>query len=260
VEMKPISTVDFYYFSGTGNTLLVVNKIKEIFERNNIAVNLFRLEKSNPKEMDTSHTIGLGFPVAEQGTFPLVWDFIRAMPQCSGTKVFMVDTMFAFSGGVVGPVRKILKSKGYTTIGAKEICMPNSLFPKKIDEEKNNRIVEKGLLQAERYAEDIIACKSRWSRIPLLSDFMAIFSQAEWCWNLLRKHYLLQVDTSKCSQCGLCESLCPVGNIEMQEFPVIREYCTICMRCISFCPKKAIARTNTTHERYRAVNVKEIRG
>lgn len=250
--------IDFYCFSGTGNTLLVVKKMIEVFEKNDNIVNLFRLETSDPKEIDTTHTIGLGFPVAEQGTFPFVWGFLRAMPQCHGTKVFMVDTMLAFSGGIVGPARKILALKGYTPIGAKEICMPNNLFPKKIDDEKNQKVIRKGLLRAEKYAEDIIAYKSRWRRVPWLSDFMAYFSQADWCWNMLRKHYVLHVDTSLCSQCGLCESLCPIDNIDMNEYPNFKGACTICMRCISFCPKKAISRVKTEHEIYKAVRVKEL--
>ena len=40
--------IDFYFFSGTGNTLLVVKKMKEVFEEDGIKVNLYRLEKTNP--------------------------------------------------------------------------------------------------------------------------------------------------------------------------------------------------------------------
>ena len=41
--------IDFYYFTGTGNTL------------------------------------GLAFPVACQSTYLLVWEFLRALPECDGT-------------------------------------------------------------------------------------------------------------------------------------------------------------------------------
>ena len=253
-----IKIIDFYFFSGTGNTLLVVKKMKEVFERNDITVNLYHLEKTNPKEINTAHTIGLGVPVAEQGTFPLVWDFVKNMPQANGTIIFMVDTMMMFSGGIVGPIRKILKPKGYKPIGAREICMPNNLFPGKIDEKKNKEKVRKGLNRAEKYAEDILCGRSRWRRVPVLSDFMGYFSKADWAWRSLRKHYLLIINKEKCIQCGLCESLCPVDNITINNYPEFQGSCTICMRCVSFCPKKAIARIKTKHEIYRAVNVKEL--
>ena len=253
-----IKIIDFYFFSGTGNTLLVVKKMREVFGQNGITVNLFHIEKTDPKSINTNNTIGIGVPVAEQGTFPLVWDFIKNMPAANGTLVFMVDTMLAFSGGIVGPIRKILKPKGYKPIGAREICMPNNLFPKKIDEEKNKEKVGKGLIRAEKYAEDILSGRSRWRRVPILSDFMGYFSKAEWAWNSLRKHYTLAVDESKCIQCELCVSLCPVDNITMNDYPEFQGKCAICMRCISFCPENAIARIKTKHEIYRAVNVKEL--
>ena len=40
--------IDFYYFSGTGNTLLVVEKMRDVFKKNGINVNLNRIEESKP--------------------------------------------------------------------------------------------------------------------------------------------------------------------------------------------------------------------
>lgn len=56
-----LKTIDFYYFSGTGNTLLMVKKMKETFERNGVYVTLYPLEKSDPKKINPDHTIGLAF-------------------------------------------------------------------------------------------------------------------------------------------------------------------------------------------------------
>ena len=36
--------IDFYYFSRTGNTYLVVHKMREVWERQGLNVNLFPLE------------------------------------------------------------------------------------------------------------------------------------------------------------------------------------------------------------------------
>lgn len=68
--------IDFYWFSGTGNTLLVANKMTEVFRSRGIEVNLFRIERSRPEHLDLGHTIGIAFPVACQSTFPLVWNFV----------------------------------------------------------------------------------------------------------------------------------------------------------------------------------------
>ena len=252
--------IDFYFFSGTGNTFLVVKKMKDIFEKNKISVNLHQIEKTDPKNVNLENVIGLGFPVAEQGTYPFVWDFIRSLPKANGTHIFMVDTLLAYSGGVVGPIRKIVKKKGYRPIGAKEIMMPNNLFPRKINLENNEIKIYNGLMKAEKYANDLLEGKSKWYRVPILSDFMAIFSQKEWTWEFFRRYYNLKIDNSKCKKCGQCVKICPVNNILMGDYPELQTRCVFCMRCISFCPVKAIHRGKENYEIYRAINVEELFG
>jgi ferredoxin len=255
MQMK---NIDFYYFSGTGNTLVVIKKMKEVFENDDVEVNLFPLEKTDPSNVNLDHVIGLGFPVAEQGTYPFVWAFIKSLPPAKGTGIFMVDTLVAFSGGVVGPLKRIVMAKGYRPLGAREIRMPNNLFPKKIVPEKVERKVRRGLDRAEQYANDILAGRSRWRRVPLLSDAMALFSQHEATFKIVKRLYPLKIDPAKCIACGLCVRLCPVNNIEMGEYPAFRGRCLICMRCVSFCPTEAIYMSRKKHARYRAVKATEL--
>ena len=48
-----------FVFSGTGNTLLVVKKMAEVFRENNIDVNLMRIEKASPVEINRDHELCL---------------------------------------------------------------------------------------------------------------------------------------------------------------------------------------------------------
>ena len=134
---------DIYYFSGTGNTLLVARRIAETLGRHDVTVDLHRIEASKASETTGDGLLGLGFPVAVQGTYPCVWEFLDQLPEGNGRHAFMFDTLMAFSGGIVGPVKKLLLAKGYDPVGAAEIRMPNNIFPKKVDEEKNERIRER---------------------------------------------------------------------------------------------------------------------
>lgn len=260
---KKIKTIDFYYFSGTGNTLLVVSKMKETFVKNNINVNLFKIE--NHLSLDTieiykDHIIGLAFPVVMQGTYPFVWEFIRKLPKVYGVPIFMVDTMMFYSGGIVGPVKKIVKKKGYIPIGAKEIIMPSNLLVKKLNEKKSKLKINRGIKKAKEYAIKIIAGESRWGRIPIFSSIMSLFSRGHSSWKLYRKFFKISIDTIKCTKCGLCIKLCPISNIKFNKegFPNFSDKCVFCMRCYSFCPSEAIRLNNKDYKRYKAVKASDL--
>ena len=252
--------IDLYYYSGTGNTLLVVQEMVRVFEKHEIPVNLHRIEETDPADVETDTTIGLAFPVAFQSTFPFLWDFFRALPECNGAEVFMIDTMMSFSGAIVGPLKKTLERKGYHCIGAKEIIMPSNWFPKRVDTKKNKARIEEGLEQARTYALDLIHGRSVWRRIPVLSD---LFYQL--CCNdyMMKKVNTapgrrIAIDRDKCTACGLCSRLCPIGNITMNGRPEWSDQCETCMRCLSFCPVGAVHITNKDFTPYRAVKAKDL--
>ncbi|MCK4608578.1 MAG: 4Fe-4S ferredoxin, partial [Gammaproteobacteria bacterium] len=118
--------IDIYYFSGTGNTLLITKKIATILKQHGKEVNLFNIQKTAPQSVNPTHALGLAFPVAAFSTYPFVWNFINNLPRGQGTEAFMLDTLAGFSGGIVGPLKKALLNKSYLPIGAKEFIMPSN--------------------------------------------------------------------------------------------------------------------------------------
>ena len=69
--------IDFYRFSGTGNTLLAVKAMAEVFRQHGHNVNLLRIEKCNPRDLIIRRglTIGLGFTVAAGSTYRFVYEY-----------------------------------------------------------------------------------------------------------------------------------------------------------------------------------------
>ena len=58
--------------------------------------------------------------------------------------------------------------------------------------------------------------------------------------------------TGKCTHCGLCARLCPVGNIAMEDgTPRWQGRCEQCFGCINWCPTAAIETGWTTRGRPR---------
>jgi ferredoxin len=68
-----------------------------------------------------------------------------------------------------------------------------------------------------------------------------------------------QCDEEKCTSCGLCERICPRGNIERPEgFPMWQHRCVECLGCLHICPVQAIDYGEVTggRKRYRHRDVK----
>lgn len=54
------------------------------------------------------------------------------------------------------------------------------------------------------------------------------------------------VDTRKCTACGLCRDVCPVGAVTIDRTAVIdRAACTGCGKCVAGCPRGAVVLKRT---------------
>ena len=249
--------INFFYFSGTGNTFLVVKEMVKFFKESGYEVHLKKMEKHKTVELEENAVLGLGFTVAFQSTFGFVWDFLKNLPDTDKcTKVFMVDTMSEYSSGIVGPLKKLLLKKGYKPIGEKEIRMPSNLTGK-INHDIIEKKIAKGLKDAKKYAHDIVYESSHWTKMPL-PNVLDKISQSPRVLKFFRKFYPMSVDEGKCIKCELCVKLCPVDNIVMEEYPQHLDKCEYCMRCFAFCPTNAIKIKRANFKQYKSINANEL--
>lgn len=244
--MKKYANIKLYYFSGTGNTYLVAKKVKEEFERKDYNCTLEKMIDVKEVKFNKDDLIGLVFPVAIQSTFPVVWDFVYKLKKAYGQKVFMIDTLEAFSGGVVGPMKKILENKGYKCIGAIEIKMATNMAKKKTSKKYVENITAEALKTASQYVNDLIDGNTNWNRIPVLSDLMRSISSSRGIWTKTSKK--ISVNHEKCINCKICEKRCPVKAIEIKNNLVNIDYnkCISCVRCVNFCPANAFKLSGKT--------------
>ena len=218
------------------------------------------MEKTDPSRIDKSAIIGFVVPVAGQGTYPLVWDFLEGLPDVAGTPCFLVDTLGFYSGGILGPVKKIIARKGYTPLAAKEILMPNIFMKMKSSPEKEKKIVERGKAEAQKFCGQLIAGKGTWRDIPVYSSLMSMFYRSRRLIGVYRKMFPLAIDPGKCRHCGTCVRLCPVKNLTMSDkgIPEHGNSCILCQRCFEFCPAGAITIGNKKAVTYRALKLSEL--
>jgi len=92
--------------------------------------------------------------------------------------------------------------------------------------------------------------------VPVFSDLVSAASRfltSLWKYRFSRSLLEMRVDAARCTGCGLCARLCPVGAIEMREnLARPGAACEYCQRCAAVCPADAI-RCGASPAAYRAI-------
>jgi ferredoxin len=119
--------------------------------------------------------------------------------------------------------------------------MPGNYANRTIPAEANARLVDRMRQHVAAFAQDVLAGKAMWPQgYPLWSNALTKLSRSPRPWRFFKNVYPLAVDADRCTRCGLCAKLCPVGCIRMQDLPVWSDECESCQRCIGYCPAHAI--------------------
>ncbi|MCX8129464.1 MAG: EFR1 family ferrodoxin [Clostridia bacterium] len=235
------NSIVIYYFSGTGNTLLLVDEMRKVFEQHSFDVKLIPLTCSTIPVFDNDSMLGLAFPINSQSTLPFIWKFIKSLPKTSKTQAFMLGT-FNNSSGMAKPLYYTLKRKGYIPVGCCEISMPNNTTVTDFNRTEDNKRLSSARKKIRDYAESIVNGTSKWLPINTGSGFVSLLTRNfSIPWIFMRIPYSFGADIQKCTNCGTCIKHCPVNNIKEEKNPVYLRHCEFCMRCISNCPKQAIS-------------------
>ncbi|GHT34449.1 (Fe-S)-binding protein [Endomicrobiia bacterium] len=254
--------VDIYFFTGTGNTLLAAKTIAETLKNNNCIVNVNDIAKTDPKKVNLSNTIGIGFPIACWNTFPIARSFINDLPNTIGTEVFTFATMGSSSLNVAANFGHILKNKGYSLIGSCGFLMPNNFIAVQ-KEEKNVAKREKAYKQMEHFASELVTSAPNPGKTNLFFQTcfaISSFIINRWKGNIFQRIAKFNITKSRCTKCGLCAKICPVKNILSENnCPVFSgRRCQLCMRCISYCPSHSI-KFFLIRKTYRALTDEEMK-
>ena len=186
-----------------------------------------------------------GFDPTQFSNAPvMVRDFIKLNDIWGNKRVLCVTTMGAFSGDGAGCTARILKKKGAIILGGLQIHMPDSVCDSKMLKksiEENRKIIFEADKKIEKAALDIQNGKYPQEGISFFSHIIGLFGQRLWFYNKT-SHYSdkLKINDS-CIGCGLCSQICPMNNITIENNKAVAgNMCTMCYRCISHCPQKAI--------------------
>lgn len=233
-----------YYFSGTGMTKHVVNKLLREFEKNEILADCFQMEEFQISKVKLSNydLFGIAYPVHAFNAPKIVIDFASQLPKSNGIDTFIIGSMgennivnFASSNTLI----KKLKNKGYNVFYNRIFEMPCN-FIIKYEPSKVKLILDNINKDIPHTAKEIISLTAHQMRGGPIPKFLSFIGKAEWFGaRIMSKFFYANTD---CTQCGRCIKNCPSHNIIKSGKSVRFKWnCSLCMRCIYQCPAKAIS-------------------
>lgn len=232
------------YFSGTGNTKFCVDKFLKEY---GCSKSSFSIEDSEALErIKNDDEIVMGYPVQYSNIPKILRDYIvNNRYVWKGKNIFIIATMGLFSGDGAGISARLLKNYGAVIVGGLHLKMPDSICDEralKRSFEHNKRIVVKATEKICKCVGNIKNGKPPQEGLGAVNHLAGLFGQRLYFWGKTQKYTdRLKINSLKCIGCGLCERLCPMGNIAVKNgIAVSGDKCTMCYRCISKCPEQVI--------------------
>ncbi len=239
-----------YYFSGTGNTLMLARLLAEELGDTEI-INI--VDCHAPLISPRADAVGILFPVYAFGLPKIMRDFVKNNLQISaGTYVFSL-TNYANAGGPASlqQLKALLRAKGGKLQAGFGIPMPSNYIPFGGAEsrEKQTELFANAVEKIKITAQTIKKRPENYFyRKSCLSQFIArLYKFFFWdCAKEAKKFYV----NNNCTSCGICVKICPVKNIKLADgHPVWGDNCEQCMACLQWCPVVAIHRKGVSETR-----------
>jgi ferredoxin len=243
-----------YYFTGTGNSLVVTRQLTVELEETEI-VPIPKLINDRAPVRAPGGAVGFVFPVYVMGLPKIVARFVGQVDLSDTSYIFCVCT-HAESGmtGAFRELEKILTKKHKTLDAAFGVLMPqNYVFgpegPDTVTMQtlfRNASQKVTAIATAVREQKKVRDTETDW-KVRILR-----FAHPVFVWLSAsedRKFTVLE----NCKGCTTCEKVCPVGNITIEnKRPVWHHRCEMCFACINFCPTKSIllGEKSKNHGRY----------
>ena len=246
-----------FYFSGTGNSKYVAERIASALEDHVISLRDAVRARRYRYDVSREERIGFVVPTYFYG-LPSILNFFLdklELTNYRGQYIYLVMTCGGSTGDAPGLAAKALKKKGLTLSAQFGIPMADNYVPmfKIADEEKINETLDK----AEEYIDEAI----RSIRSKGIGDYNRVRGAAAGAMTKLAYPMYQRgrstkpfVVTDHCIGCGLCQEVCPCGAIAIAggKPAWVKPKCVQCLACLHRCPAQAIhwKKADEDHGRY----------
>lgn len=240
-----------YCFSGTGNSLYAAEKIKEIAEYDEIK-NIANYRDADLITPEAEY-IGIVSPLYAMGLPVNVHKFMKKLRPINAKYIFVIITRAGSPGRALFQIEKELKRNNKFISAAYYLKMPTN-YPVLADvlpRKKADKILSSADKKLEKIGKEIKNEKlnNHGDNLILRAIFKIPYKMfSTHAWESDKKFFV----TDKCTSCGLCEKVCPVDNITLENGkPVWHNKCEQCVSCLNYCPVKAIQASKKTEKRGR---------
>jgi ferredoxin len=247
-----------YFYTGTGNSLWTARKLAQALgDTQQIPIKLAGFDIIHC----ASEHIGLIFPVHIWGLPEPVIDFINRLEIDPSKYYFAVGVNAGQVAATLIQLQTLMQAKGLNLSSGFSINLPSNYIPwggavspaaqqKKFQNatEKINRIA------ATIKSKEIKPLEKGpvWQNIPLSLIYRRSFP------------YVRKMDKSfwadeKCTNCAICEKICPAQNILIESGkPIWQNRCEQCFACLQWCPEESIqyGKNTSKKKRYRHPEIK----
>lgn len=240
------------YFTGTGNSRYIAEKIAEITKTPLRSMNE-RLKKNDTSSVETGTHLVIVVPTYAWRIPRIVQEWIQKVDFIGNPKTYFVMDCGDSIGNANKYIKRLCAGKNFSYMGVAEIIMPENYIAlyHAPEEKEARRIIENADQQITKVAEEIrdgipLGSKSIHWKDKIYSGIVnPLF------YKLIvkdKKFYAM----NQCVGCGKCETACPLNNIQMESGkPRWNGNCTHCMACICGCPVEAIEYGNKSEGRVR---------
>jgi ferredoxin/flavodoxin len=253
-----------YYFSGTGNSLAAAKTLADSLQPCRLVPVVRALKEPNLLE-NSDECVGIVTPVYFFGLPNIVARFLKTASFHGAKYIFLIATAGHPFGVALTEANGYLKAKGQSLSYGAYIFMPDNYLPfYNVSTDKAKRILAGSEKRLAALAGELAARKtSVVDRLnaPLVGPLARWWHETNCARFAADDRYFTTTD--KCISCGICEKVCPVGNIRLVDGrPQWLGRCEQCFACLHFCPVAAIEFRNKTRGKHRyhhpAVSWQEI--
>ena len=236
-----------YYFTGTGNSLHVARTLAERLGNTEL-VPLIRLRQQAETVVETER-VGLVFPLYFAGVPEIVENFVKTLNFEQAHYIFAVVTRGGGPSYAFSRLEQLLHAKSRRLNLGRYIQLPSNYILASYYKytcpqgEKRQALFEKADADLNRFAQEIAEQRNEHQENNPVMNSIARLMRLWFSFRLgdIRLQDKSFVLDETCNSCGICQKVCPVQNIVLNEGkPQWQHQCQQCMACIQFCPKEAI--------------------